>query len=69
MERSLLETIQLLGLDMMVAVTLLALVASAAVRLVAALAHQVGLLIRRNVPTELDLPGDAFAPQEWRPSR
>jgi len=68
MERSALDTVQLLGLDMMVAVTLAVLVAAAAWQLLAAAWPGLARVFwrrRRALPTS---PRDVYATQEWGPS-
>jgi hypothetical protein len=69
MERSWLDTVQLLGLDVMTAVIVLMLVALAAWQRRAALGHALVRLVRhrrRVLPTS---PRDVYTTQEWGPSR
>ena len=65
MERSWLETVQLLGLDVMTAVVLAMLLADAAGRLLAGIGRAV--LRRRRPAAEADAH-DPWPTQEWRPS-
>jgi hypothetical protein len=69
MERSWLDTVQLLGLDVMTAVIVLMLVVLAARRLGSTLGHALVRLVRhrrRVLPTS---PRDVYTTQEWGPSR
>jgi hypothetical protein len=69
MERSWLETVQLLGLDVMTAVVLAMVLADAVGRLLAGLGRAVlgrkRRLARAAAGTEAQ---DPWPPQEWRPS-
>lgn len=68
MERTWLETIQLLGLDLQVASILLMLAGAGLVSLAKAAVHRLSLRIgrrRRAAPTR---PLDAWPSQEWGPS-
>jgi hypothetical protein len=68
MERSWLDTVQLLGLDVMVAVILGVLVTAATWQLVIALWNALARMARhrqRVLPTS---PCDAYATQEWGPA-
>jgi hypothetical protein len=69
MERSWLDTVQLLGLDVMVAVIVLMLLAQAIWPLGVTLGHVLARVLRhrrRVLPTS---PRDAYPTQEWGPSR
>lgn len=68
MERGWLETVQFLGLDLMVALILLALVASALWRLLAGLGDALSGLIRRRRPGPPTSPRDVYPTEEWGPS-
>jgi len=68
MERSWLETVQLLGLDTMVALILLALVISALWKLLATLVHFGREAFRRKARVLPTSPRDVYPAQEWGPS-
>jgi hypothetical protein len=67
MERTWLETVQLLGLDLQVAAILLMLAGAGLVSLAKTAAHGLGQRFRRRrgAPTR---PLDAWPTQEWGPS-
>lgn len=69
MERSWLDTIQLLGLDVMAGLILAGLVASALWRVGAGLVHLVVRVFRRRRPALPTSPRDVLPGQEWGPSR
>jgi len=69
MERSWLDTIQLLGLDVMVALILAGLVASALWRMGAVLVHMLSRVFWRRRPALPTSPRDVLPGQEWGPSR
>lgn len=68
MERGWLETVQFLGLDLMVALILLALAASALWRLLAGSVEALSRLIQRRRPGPPHSPRDVYATEEWGPS-
>jgi hypothetical protein len=68
MERTWLETIQLLGLDLQVGVVLAALAVAGIVNLAKPLIHRLGQLGRRRARLAPTSPMDAWPPQEWRHS-
>ena len=68
MERTWLETIQLLGLDLQVASILLMLAGAGLVSLAKAAAHGLGQRFRRRRLTAPTRPLDAWPAQEWGPS-
>ena len=75
MERTWLETVQLLGLDVELVLVLMMLVLDQAVkragRLRGALGRRAGSKVRPAQPGGESLPGvaaDPWSPQEWRPS-
>ena len=68
MERTWLETIQLLGLDVQLGLVLAALAAAGAVNLAKAAVHRLAGLGRRKTRLEPTTPIDAWPPQEWRHS-
>lgn len=69
MERTWLETIQLLGLDLQVASILLMLAGAGLVSLAKAAVHGLGQQLRRRRRTAPTRPLDAWPSQEWGPSR
>lgn len=69
MERSWLETVQLLGLDTMVMLILLALGTPALWKLLVALVHAVRETLRHKARVLPTSPRDAYPTQEWGPSR
>jgi hypothetical protein len=68
MERTWLETIQLLGLDLQVAATLLALAVAGLVNLAKAASRRMGQWFGRGRSTAPSRPLDAWPSQEWGPS-
>jgi len=68
MERGWIETVQMLGLDMMVAVILGVLVTAAIWQLVIALWNALARMARRNRRVLPTSPRDAYATQEWGPA-
>jgi|MudIll2142460700_1097286.scaffolds.fasta_scaffold2951350_1 tetrahydromethanopterin S-methyltransferase subunit E len=68
MERGWIETVQMLGLDMMVAVTLGVLVTAAIWQLVIALWNALARMARRKRRVLPTSPRDAYATQEWGPA-
>jgi hypothetical protein len=69
MERSWLETVQLLGLDVMTAVVLAMVLADAVGRLLAGLGRAVLGRRRRSARAATETEAhDPWPPQEWRPS-
>lgn len=68
MERSWLDTIQLLGLDVMVMVVFAMLVALEALHLLRAIRRRLGGVIRRRRRTLPTSPRDVYTTQEWGPS-
>jgi hypothetical protein len=68
MERSWLDTVQLLGLDVMVAVILMIVVTAATWQLVVALWGTLARMARRRRRVLPTSPRDAYATQEWGPA-
>jgi hypothetical protein len=68
MERTWLETIQLLGLDLQVAWVLLMLAGAGLMNLAAATAQRLGGRVGRQRRTAPSQPLDAWSTQEWGPS-
>ena len=68
MERTWLETIQLLGLDLQVAAILLMLAGAGIVRLAKAAIHGLARRFRGRRRTAPTRPLDAWPSQEWGPS-
>ena len=68
MELGWLETVQFLGLDLMVALILVALAVSALWRLAVGLVRGLSGLIRRRRPGPPTSPRDVFPTEEWGPS-
>ena len=68
MERGWIETVQMLGLDMMVTVTLGVLVTAAIWQLVIALWNALARMARRKRRVLPTSPRDAYATQEWGPA-
>lgn len=68
MERTWLETIQLLGLDLQVASILLMLAGAGLVSLAKAAVHGLGQRFHRRRRTAPTRPLDAWPSQEWGPS-
>jgi hypothetical protein len=68
MERTWLETIQLLGLDLQVGVVLAALAVAGIVNLAKTLIHRLARLGGRKARLAPTSPIDAWPPQEWRHS-
>jgi hypothetical protein len=68
MERSWLDTVQLLGLDVMVAVILMIVVTAAMWQLGVALWDAVARMARRRRRVLPTSPRDAYATQEWGPA-
>ena len=69
MERSWLDTVQLLGLDVMTAVVLAMVLADAVGRLLAGIGRAVLRRQRRSARLAADAEAhDPWPPQEWRPS-
>ena len=68
MERGWIETVQMLGLDMMVAVILGVLVTAAIWQLVVALWNALARMARRKRRALPTSPRDAYATQEWGPA-
>jgi hypothetical protein len=69
MERSWLDTVQLLGLDVMLGLILAGLVASALWRLATTLIDVLRRLVRRRPRVLPTSPHDALPSQEWGPMR
>lgn len=68
MERTWLETIQLLGLDLQLGLVLAALAVAGVFNLAKALIHRLGRQGRRKARLAPTTPIDAWPPQEWRHS-
>lgn len=68
MERTWLETIQLLGLDVQLGLVLAALAVAGVVTVAKAVVHWLARLGRRGARPAPTTPIDAWPPQEWRPS-
>jgi len=68
MERGWIETVQMLGLDMMVALVVLGFATLAAVRLLAGLAGLLRRALHRRPRVLATSPRDAYATEEWGPS-
>ena len=68
MELGWLETVQFLGLDLMVALILAALAVSALWRLAVGLVQGLSGLMRRRRPGPPTSPRDVYPTEEWGPS-
>jgi len=68
MERTLLETVRLLGLDLELALILLMLAGAGLVNMARGAARYLGRRLRRRQRTAPIRPLDAWSSQEWGPS-